>query len=311
MPERYGWSINEKTVNQRMIEDTPGNFRKITVKYFENGFKRWGNIDTQKIKMLIIGDSYTEMNWVSNGEEWYSYLEKNFENLELFVYGGGGYGTLQEFMILDDFIDKIQPQIVLFQFCGNDHENNLYALDLKSYPRNNLGVRPYLENGKIVYRLPLPLSKLRKHSFVADQVLARYDKFVWDHAMKNLAEYWKKRNSGKLNMPESEKKILLRLQGEALAVTNRIYAMIRKRVSKTIPLYIFNFDDDPRVEEICSANKIICIPGITKELVSKEKEGSPVYIANDGHWNKLGNGLVGKKLVEYFEKTGFNVSPKN
>ncbi len=105
---KYGWTVHEQIIETSIV-DSPGDNKVITIKYFKNGFKRWGNVSTRKTKMLIIGDSFTEMNWVSNGEEWYSYLEKEFGNLELFVYGGGGYGSLQEFMVLDDFIDIIRP----------------------------------------------------------------------------------------------------------------------------------------------------------------------------------------------------------
>ncbi len=314
---KYGWSNPKKYIKKKIVEDSPGKFRKVTVEYFENGFKRWGNVDTKKIKMLILGDSYTEMELVSNGEEWYSYLEKKFENLELFVYGKYGYGTLQEFMVLDDFIDKIRPQIILMQFYANDFDNNLYALDARMYPHNNHAVRPYLETDKIVYKLPLPLAKLRSCSFIADRVLAQYDKFVSDRVMKDLPAYIEayskkeKERIEKLSASKSKKAAEQRLQREAFAVTNRIYGMIRERAGKNTPIYLLDAKDNPRVEEICRANNITCFSGIEKELVSKEKEGVYVRIVNDGHWNKLGNELVGNKLIEYFEKAGFEAaSPK-
>jgi hypothetical protein len=34
------------------------------------------------------------MNVVSNGEEWYAYLENAFPAVEWFVYGGGGYESV-------------------------------------------------------------------------------------------------------------------------------------------------------------------------------------------------------------------------
>ncbi len=187
------WAAGDNTTVNSIVEDSLGDRRTIAVRYFRNGFKRWGDVDTKKIKMFIIGDSFTLMRLVSNGEEWYSYLEQEFGDLELFVYGGGGYGSLQEFMILDEFIDKIHPQLILIQFCGNDYANNLYDLDLRGYPYNNHAVRPYLEDGKIVYRLPLPFAALRKRSFIADRVLVVYDRFVSHQATKNLDAYQEKK----------------------------------------------------------------------------------------------------------------------
>jgi hypothetical protein len=301
---KYGWSMPEKILRQTLVEDQPGKFRRANAEYFEYGFKRWGDVRTQKTKMLIIGDSFTDINCVSNGEEWYSYLERKFKNLELFVFGGGGYGTLQEFMILDDFIDIIKPQIILIQFSPNDFWNNLYALDIKFYPYNNHAYRPYWESGKIVYRLPMPFSTLRRYSFMADRILARYDRFARDRAVKNLRAYAGQKDSKTLHASEGEKAETRKLEKEAFAVTNEIYGMIRRRAGETIPIYLFNIQDTPYAEDICKTNRITCIPGIEGEFDAKEKEGFPVKVVNDGHWNRLGNELVGQKLVEYFEKEG-------
>jgi len=101
----------------------------------------------------------TEAYQVSNGEEWYAYLEGHFSNVEVFVSVVEGYGSLQEYLVLDDYIDTIKPNLILWQFCSNDYDNNLYELDLAGYPYNNHGLRPYLEQGAIVYRLPLPLCR--------------------------------------------------------------------------------------------------------------------------------------------------------
>jgi hypothetical protein len=296
---KYGWTVAENTTENRILEDSPGEFRNIRIEHFKNGFKRWGDIDTKKTKMLIIGDSFTDMEYVSNGEEWYSYLENEFTNLELFVYGGGGYGSLQEFMVLDDFIDIIHPQLILIQFCHNDYVNNLYDWDISTYPNNNYGVRPYWENGQIVYRLPLPLANLRKHSFVADRILVIYDKFVSDRLRKNYRAYLEKIQREASNASQAEKKRLVVLERRAFAVTNRIYAMISKR-AVGVPVYIFNYGDDPGIEEICLANNLKCISGISKELELKEKEGLHIKV-EDQHWNKLGNQIVGQKIVEYFK----------
>ena len=138
------------------VQDTKGNFRKVVNRYFDHGFKRWPKYNDGKPRVLIIGDSFTQMVQVSNGEEWYAYLERAFPDIAFYVFGGGGYGTLQEYMVMDDYFDEIRPDAIIWQFCRNDFHNNYYELDRKDYPYNNHFIRPYLENGNIVYRLPLP-----------------------------------------------------------------------------------------------------------------------------------------------------------
>lgn len=60
----------ESTTNIRTIKTAEGRLRNITIRYYSYGFKRWGDTETNRTKVLILGDSYTAMNYVSNGEEW-------------------------------------------------------------------------------------------------------------------------------------------------------------------------------------------------------------------------------------------------
>ena len=301
---KYGWIVAANTEYRKVVEDTPGELVTITVKHFENGFKRWGNINTEKVKMFIIGDSYTKMDFVSNGEEWYSFLEKEFKDLELFVYGAGGYGSLQEYMVLDDYIDKINPDLIVLQFSDNDFTNNLYDLDLLSYPYNNHSFKPYLEKGKIVYRLPLPLSKLRRHSFIAGKILQIYDTIKLKIALGDLEAYKKQRQSRGENAPKKEKERISQLGNAATQVTNNIMAMISKRAG-AVPVYFLSMSRplSPRIEKLCKKNNFIYIPGIAEYIIPREKNYC-LRIVNDGHWNKLGNKFIGERLVEYFKEVG-------
>jgi alkylation response protein AidB-like acyl-CoA dehydrogenase len=46
-------------------------------------------------------------------------------SLAVQVYGGHGYGTLQEYLVIDKYIDEIKPDLILLQVCSNDFTNNL------------------------------------------------------------------------------------------------------------------------------------------------------------------------------------------
>ncbi len=251
--------------------------------------------------MFIVGDSVTQVAQVSNGEEWYAYLEKEFKNFELFVYGGGGYGSLQEFLVLDDFIDEIRPDVILWQFCSNDYANNVYELDIRSYPYNNHAVRPYLEGEEIKYRLPLPLPVLREYSFIADRVLKIYDRYMWKTTTNDLAEYVERRKLEALEMSNAEKEAVEALQRRAFDVTNKILGKVRDRAGK-VPIYLFQGCGPvtERERSICEMHNLTCMPGITDAVKAWERAGYQVKVRNDGHWNKLGNELVGRSLVDYF-----------
>lgn len=305
--KKYGWAVPSNAKDSKMIEDSPGKRVKVTVEYFDYGFKRWGDPCSQKVKMFIIGDSYAQMSKVSNGQEWYSFLENEL-NLELFVYGAGGHGSLQEYMVFDDFIDKIKPDLILLQFCDNDYENNLYELDLSVYPYNSNGYRPYLENDKIIYRQPAPFCTFRRYSSIADKILQVYDRFMRWKVRRNRQAYNKQRQAKLMGAPEKEKERIRLLREEAFEVTNMIMSMIRKR-SQGIPVYLFsvsfsNFKNH-FVEKLAKLNNFIYIP-VIPEFVNAEKENICLRVVNDGHWNRMGNRIVGEGLVAYFKKAGIS-----
>lgn len=305
IPARYGWSVTANNKVNRTIQNTKGNYREVVVQYHANGFKRWPIDHGSKARVLVIGDSFTEMDYVSNGEEWYAYLEREFPELAFYVFGAGGYGTLQEYMVLDEYFDEIKSQAVIWQFCRNDFGNNYYDLDRQDYPLNIHTYRPYWENGSIVYRLPLPFANLRKISFTADRLLKLYDdkRRLWAQEdiaadLNKKAEYDKEYDKMNINS-------LLDVERKAIEVTRELARKIRLRVGD-IPVYFFNacgpFDADNL--SVCEAGGFQCQDFIYEYMRSLADKGIQVVIENDGHWNLEGNGYAGRKLVEYFKNNG-------
>lgn len=293
-PTKYGWTVGANRSTTRSVQDQPGIFRTVRNEYFDQGFKRWGEIPKQKPTVLIIGDSFTEMVHVSNGEEWYAYLENEFSHINFFVYGSGGYGSLQEYMILDDYIDVIDPDVVIWQFCSNDYRNNSYESDSSRYPHNNFGVRPYLESKEIVYKMPMPFPLLRKYSRIADRLLVRYDAF-------QKAQLQAKSASNPNHQITKFERPKEKVADSAYWVTGEILKMARQRAGER-PFFLFSTEPMTDKENLlCTKAGITCIRGVSEYLESKEAEGITVGIVNDGHWNLAGNRFVGEFLIKYFK----------
>ena len=102
----------------------------------------FGKLSSAKPRVFVIGDSFTQATAASDQQTYYAVLQRLLD-VEVFAYGGGGYGSLQEFMILDRYLDLIKPSLILWQFCTNDFINNSPELETGSVINNNGIVRPY------------------------------------------------------------------------------------------------------------------------------------------------------------------------
>ncbi|MBN2422688.1 hypothetical protein JXB41_05645 [Candidatus Woesearchaeota archaeon] len=291
---KYGWNQNENEIFIKSIQDTKNNTRKITARVYNNGFKRWGNVSTEKLRMLIIGDSFTEMFFVNNSEEWYSYLERAFPEIEFFVHGTQGYGTLQEYLILDDFFDSIQPNFILWQFHPNDYTNNYRPLEVEDLMNNNNLVRPYYQEGKIYYEHPSRFTGIRKVSKILDYFLSK------KHT--NILKKYREGNSNPVFMDIEIKKRQKSYEEKAKIVTIQIFDKAKKRAKNSS---IFLFSTHPMSEnelKLCSKTNITCIEGVGELVEDKIKRGEELIAHNEGHWNYRGNKVVGEFLAEYFKK---------
>lgn len=292
---KYGWQIGSKVIINT-IRDTSKVTREVRSQFFENNFRRWGDINTKKKKILIIGDSFTQDVQVNNGEEWYSYLERAYTNVEFFVFGTQGYGTLQEYMVLDDFVDQINPDVVLLQFTMNDYQNNYHPLDKTLYPYSNIAIRPYFENGKIVYRYTAPWGFLRKYSAVLDKILAVYDKELKDIITKEDFD----RKKTKINILKT-KYISPEAKQKGLDITMELVGMFKNRIGDADFYMLVPKDISGNEKKLCDGLKINCIP-LNDLVESQGTKDDPVHPVRDSHWNLKGNRIVGQELVKYFVK---------
>ena len=65
---------------------------------------------------------------------WYQLQKlKSEDNLSLKVkaIGANGYETFQQYLLLKRINEKVNPKLIILQFCTNDLENNAYGSILK------------------------------------------------------------------------------------------------------------------------------------------------------------------------------------
>ena len=69
---KLGWKIGENV----SLNYSKKGIGEVSFTTQKNGFRIWGNPQTKRKKILIIGDSYTEALQISDGKAYYDYLKK-------------------------------------------------------------------------------------------------------------------------------------------------------------------------------------------------------------------------------------------
>lgn len=289
--DHFGWVTNPDQSFSTKIEG----FDESKVTIGKNGFRRWGDVHSPKKKLMVIGDSYTLGLMVSDGDCYYDVLKKQMPGWEFFTYGCGGYGTLQEYMILDKFIDTIKPDAILFQFCSNDFVDNSFELESQSFTHNNHKVRPYYINGKIEYKYPSLqmewLMKILEKSYLLKIMNINTDAII----AKKIGSIEEKLTPSNPLMVQSMK------------ITNELLVKCKTRANG-IPLFAFAVDKPQWVgnsfSELCKRNSIEFIAGVPEAIDSARSNGIVVDgMPHDAHWNgrghKIAGDILGAEFINY------------
>jgi|GEM_PF-855094 len=290
--EYLGWETAANLSKKEVVKDY-GEIIYSTGKY---GFRKFGDVKSDKIKLFVIGDSFTAAHSVSDGDAYYNFLEKHNENIEMFAYGGGGYGSLQEFMILDRYFDEIRPDVVLWQFCSNDFVNNCHELESASLFNNNQMTRPYYSDGHIEWLFP------KQYDGWFDKLIqSSYLLRIFNIRLNILAGEKRGSIEGELS-PEHP------LFQKSAKITSDIIGFVKERIGD-MPMLAFSVDEPKwtgcTFQDICKEHSIDFIEGIPKAIAEAKKsgvvvDGSPY----DAHWNGRGHAIAGEMILRRLNDKG-------
>ncbi|MDA8101148.1 MAG: SGNH/GDSL hydrolase family protein [Nitrospiraceae bacterium] len=295
--EELGWDVKPDFSSKYNVRGY-GEVAYTTTKY---GFRRFGDPATTKTKVFVIGDSVTQAYTTTDGTAYFDVLAKLDPSLEIFAYGCGGYGSLQEYMILDKYIDVIKPDLIIWQFSDNDLINNDYDLESASFANNNHMTRPYYQDGKTVWLYPKQRSGWL-YSVVQSSYLLRF----LNIRLKILQAEHEGSIEDTLNADQP-------LAKHALAATDAIMAKVRAR-SGAVPIVAFFVGNMQWIgdafETICRKHDIWYVEDLTDRVNAAKKNGEPVDgTPYDAHWNAKGHEIAGVYLFSYLEKAGLLNKP--
>ena len=297
LDQELGWRATEhyeETLVEKTKEGRPYLVRRSQKQY---GFRQFGDLDSNKRKILVIGDSFTHATAVSDDRTYHALLGKLL-NAEVFAYGVGGYGTLQELLVFDRYLDAIHPDLILWQYCANDFINNDNELERLSLVNNNGMIRPYWQNGKVQLLSPKESSVqirewINRRSRFLYFVVSRIDRLraVGTHDTIEVdIEFEGMQHAGFLR---------------TVGITDELMGRVRSKAGRR-PIVAFNCvraePYDQAFREISAHHGIAYWDDVASVVVAAERRGEDVYVADGSHWNERGHALVAEAIAEHFRK---------
>ena len=296
---QIGW---RPVANLLVERDLPA-FGHVRYQTTRDGFRVYGDPASLKKKVLVVGDSFTEGETVSAGETYYEQLGRLRPDLEIFGIGGGGYGTLQEYLLLDQSVDEIKPAMVLVQMHPNDLINNSHALESRSTTDNNQLTRPYWENGRVISKFPEnpswgPLYNLARHSYLLRLVNVNLV-FLRAKSVGSIEQ------TARAGDPDVTK---------AIATTAELLQMMRARAA--VPVVVFSARPDQAfsfwaVSDVCRRAGVEFIPGVGEAVEAAHAAGERVSgLPIDAHWNRRGHEIAAGVINTWLEQNGARIGLK-
>lgn len=285
-----GWSLNTKMKDKvklnRCGED-------VALKSPTHPYIIKFPVYTNKRKILFIGDSFTHAHEVSSKSAYYDVFEEiTKDKFSVYAAGVGGYGNLQEYLLLKKIYDEIQPDIIVWQLTDNDPRNNVFDLEKSTFDQNNQRIRPYLhlKSGAIAIKDPSywVLANLRISRFI----LSRIQVIDWKYKL-GILDFLN--SAYKLDKKQEEIYILQGL----LVLANVLSMAIRDYPETHFIGFSVTEKHDNTYRKIFTKEGALYFDGFYKMVESVDYVNC---LPLDKHWNHKGNRIAGKVLYNYFNK---------
>lgn len=274
------------------------------------GIRRFGDMDSPRPRLLILGDSFTAGRGVAEGEDYGSALGR-LGHFEVFSYGAEGYGTAQELLVGRRLLTRVRPAVVLLQMAMNDFVNNSYELESQSLINNNLKMRPYLENGAMVPRYPRVGGRLRAsavdHSALARRLFTGVDRARGWLAVRGFVDTVEDR----IAMAQGEDDGFRR----SVATTRALLNLLRDE-ARPVPLLVFPADGvgpqaflRDELRGVCASLEIPFLYGLPQTIDEANAVDDPVYLPDDPHWSARGHAIAAAALDRWLSTMPIRTSP--
>ena len=246
--------------------------RTITVTHNSKGLRDKEPVESSKPGILFLGDSLVWGFDSEANERFTERLQTNHPEWGVYNMGVSGYGTDQEYLLLQKFFAEYRPRVVFLIVCGdNDNEDNAWNIRGGYY-------KPFytLEGGRLkLNNVPVPKSAkviFAEHSLLCGPYVVRLAVMAWNRMVAPPAH----RN------PDPPTGALL-------------LDMCRYVTDRRATLAVGLQHSHPDIEKFL---RDFQIPYISLETTNS----SHVYRDYGHHWTPEGHAFVASKIEEFLKK---------
>ncbi len=275
------------------VQDASGKSYSLKYTTDERGFRAFGDLNTTKKKAFFIGDSFTQAIEASDDKVYFSRLGDSL-NLEVFAYGARGFSTLQELMVLKQYLPEIQPDAVVLQFCSNDFVNNHHFLEQNSLWNNNRRRRPYLdEHEAITFEVPAKVGWdwLNERSLFFQFLFTKIERVLNNGEAADAFSEYHLEHKGMAYAPFAE----------SVKRTKTILTQMKEALPTSTSLLVFiTHDDAPYFDalgDLCQELEIPFVGYIPEAIKDSDERGENTRALDGAHWNELGHQIAADILA--------------
>ena len=245
--------------------------------------------DTGKVRILLLGDSFTFGEAVSDDEMYASLLQRMLPGAEILNFGVHGYAHDQMLILLREQGIRYRPDIVMLGFISDDMSRNL--VDFRDYAKPHYSI----DNGALrLEGSPVP---------PIEQLLK------WDWARPRLvdvAAVIRAKLTTREARTRKREELTAAILSEMIRVTDSIRAtpmFVYLPIGKEIAVRSDSTEDERWFSRMCREHRTLKCFSALPQFQEEIRKGTT--FKTRGHWDPAGHAVVAKAIERYLSDSGF------
>jgi hypothetical protein len=299
----------------------PGGIR--TLETNSMGFRDHTPLSHTNKKLLVLGDSFVSNISVNDDQVFTEIMEDQLKNFDVLNFGVDGYGQVQEYLLLDQVIKTIKPDVViLIVYVQNDFTDNVghYWPYLRPYASlegkdSTLVIHPLLKNqadknptdsrnifskshlNTLITRGLNKLFRKTTHSDIPEFYLCQYPNSERQDLMFRIMGklLLKIANLGK----ENDVPLVFALAPSIVQIEDELWASFLKASQTNQRKFVRSLPND-RLMEFAKRNNLLMLD-LLPRLLQEKTTNVKLYSSTDLHWTKEGNRIAADALIDYLK----------